>query len=196
MFNLLSYLIGSIPLSVWIGKIFRGIDLREYGSKGTGATNTFRVLGPEIGVVVLIFDIIKGIFLPLFLSLFNLNFTKEEILFMGIYAVLGHIYPLFSGLKGGKGVATVFGLIGILYPISALISLTTFLIVLLKTKYVSLSSIIASFVVPLSFSLVYCPISLFEIYFIISVPLMVTFTHKKNIFRLLKKDEPKITLEK
>lgn len=192
----MSYLIGSIPLSVWLGRIFRGIDLRDYGSKGTGATNTFRVLGPEIGVVVLIFDIIKGISLPLLLSLFNFEFTRVEILLMGIYAVLGHVYPLFSGLKGGKGVATVFGLLGILYPTAALLSLTTFLIVLFRTNYVSLSSIIASFFVPLSFSLFYSPISLIEIYFAISVPLMVTFTHRKNILRLIRKDEPKIRLEK
>ena len=140
MLNIISYLLGSIPLSVWLGKLIKGIDLRHHGSGGTGATNTFRILGAEIGLAILVFDVLKGITLPLFLFLLNIHLTKLEILTLGIYAVLGHIYPIFSNFKGGKGVATIFGLISVLYPISAIISLVIFILMFLKFNYVSLRS--------------------------------------------------------
>lgn len=183
-------------MSVWLGKLIKGIDLREYGSKGTGATNTFRILGTEIGILVLIFDIIKGILTPIILHLINIKLSQEEILIMGIYSIVGHVYPLFSGLKGGKGVATTLGLTSFLYPLCAIVSVVVFLGILFRTKYVSLSSIIASFSLPFSLFLIYTPKSLLEVCFAISIPMIITFTHRKNIIRLIKNQEPKLKLEK
>ena len=196
MLNITSYLIGSIPLSVWLGKLIKGIDVREDGSKGTGATNTFRILGTEIGIVVLLFDILKGISLPIILTLLNINLTQEEILIMGIYSIIGHIYPLFSGLRGGKGVATTLGVLSFLYPLSAISTFIFFLLIFFRTKYVSFSSILSSFFVPISLLVIYNPKSSLELCFAISIPMIITFTHRKNITRLIKQQEPKFKLGK
>jgi glycerol-3-phosphate acyltransferase PlsY len=196
LLNIASYLIGSIPLSVWLGKLIRGIDVREFGSKGTGATNTFRILGTKIGIVVLLFDILKGISLPIILNLLNISLTQEEVLIMGVYSIVGHVYPLFSGLKGGKGVATTLGLLSFLYPMTAIFSFFVFLVLFLKTKYVSLSSIFASLFVPFYILVIYQPKTFLELCFAFSIPMTITFTHRKNIIRLIKNQEPKFKLEK
>ena len=194
MLNIISYLLGSIPLSVWLGKLIKGIDLRNHGSGGTGATNTFRILGTEIGLVILVFDVLKGIALPLILFLLNIHLTKLEILTLGVYTVLGHIYPIFSNFKGGKGVATIFGLISILYPVSATISLVIFILMFIKFNYVSLASLTSSFCVPLTVFLFYKTLSDAELMFVILVPILITLTHRTNILRLFKKQEPKFKL--
>jgi acyl phosphate:glycerol-3-phosphate acyltransferase len=196
LLNIASYLIGSIPLSVWLGKLVKGIDVREFGSKGTGATNTFRILGTEIGIVVLLFDILKGISLPIILNLLNINLTQEEILIMGIYSIIGHVYPLFSGLRGGKGVATTLGVLSFLYPLSAILTFLFFLFIFFRTKYISFSSILSSFFVPISLLVIYNPKSSLELCFAISIPMIITFTHRKNIMRLIKQQEPKFKLGK
>ena len=194
MLYLISYLIGSIPLSVWLGKTIKGIDLRNHGSGATGATNSFRILGAELGIVIFLFDILKGLIVSLILFLLNIQINKIDILVLGVYSIIGHIFPIFSNLKGGKGVATTFGLISFIYPISAIISLIVFVLVFVKTNFVSLSSIISSFCVPITIFLFYNQKSLFETIFIILLPFLIVFTHRKNILRLLKQEEPKMRL--
>jgi glycerol-3-phosphate acyltransferase PlsY len=183
-------------MSVWLGKIIKGVDVREFGSKGTGATNTFRILGTEIGIVVLLFDIVKGILLPIILNLLNINLTREEILIMGIYSIVGHVYPLFSGLKGGKGVATTLGVLSFIYPVTAILSILFFSVIFYRTKYVSFSSIFSSFFVPISLLVIYNPKSFLELCFAVSIPMIITFTHRKNIIRLIKQQEPKFKIGK
>ena len=151
---LISYLLGSFPTAVWVGKIFHGIDIREHGSNNAGATNTFRVLGIIWGWIVLIIDISKGYVAattPLFLTDFYLGF-KDEVLIYQLVAsfcvIIGHVFPLFANFRGGKGVATTLGIILAINLDTALISLAIFLIIFMITSYVSLGAIIASVVFP------------------------------------------------
>lgn len=195
---LIAYLLGSIPTSVWIGKWFRGIDIRDYGSGNAGATNTMRVLGIALGIPVIIVDIAKG-FLAIQLS--HLHPAFQEIfpdiivfqLILGASAILGHIYPVFAGFRGGKGVATLFGVVLAIHPIVTLLAIGVFLIVLILVKIVSVSSMIAG----ISF-----PVFLFSLYphsplslkiFSIAVAILLLFTHRTNIRRLLHHEEPRAT---
>ncbi|HDI51207.1 MAG TPA: glycerol-3-phosphate 1-O-acyltransferase, partial [Bacteroidetes bacterium] len=153
---LLSYLVGSIPTSIIVGKILRGIDIREYGSGNAGATNTFRVLGWKAGVFVIAVDIGKGVFATLVIS--KLNLTGVPLLastllqiIAGVSAVCGHIWTVFAGFRGGKGVSTAAGMIIALYPIAFLICIAIFTIVLFTTRYVSVSSMIAAVSLPIVF---------------------------------------------
>src|ERR1700692_1989736 len=149
---ILAYLCGSIPTAVWIGKAFYGVDVREYGSGNAGATNTFRVLGKKAGIPVMLLDILKGwtaTNLAYFIGVTTTggphsNFISYQ-LALGIAAVMGHLFPIFAGFRGGKGVATLFGMVLAVNLHSALLCVAVFIIVLLVTKYVSLSSIIAGF---------------------------------------------------
>lgn len=113
----LAYLFGSIPTAVWFGQAFYGVDVREYGSGNAGATNTFRVLGPKAGAVVMFVDIFKGFtstnlayLIEAGQSTSNVQFVNYQ-LALGVIAVLGHLFPVFAGFRGGKGVATLFGMI-------------------------------------------------------------------------------------
>lgn len=199
--TLVAYLLGSIPTSVWVGKGYHGIDIRDYGSGNAGATNTFRVLGTQVGIFVLFLDIVKGItaaslvhYLP-FLHEGTDRFVNIQLLF-GLVAVIGHIFPVFEQFKGGKGIATLFGmLIGIHYAI-ALAILGLFIVVLLLTKYVSLSSILAAIAFPLFTIFVFKRDEPLFIAFGIAAAVMVVLTHKKNISRLLNGDESKANLFK
>ncbi len=195
----LAYLLGSIPSSVWIGKIFFNTDIRKFGSKNAGATNTFRVLGYKAGLPVLFIDILKGYFaVSLIIIIKNYNFTEIQIfnfqLILGLAAILGHIFPIFAKFKGGKGVATLLGIFLSITLFPTLISLFVFILVLILTKYVSVSSIIAGFIFPISINFIYTdyPISL-KIASIL-IALIILITHKKNIKRLFKKKETKFTL--
>jgi glycerol-3-phosphate acyltransferase PlsY len=202
--GVLAYLIGSIPSAVWYGKIFHGIDVREHGSGNPGATNTFRVLGKRAGSIVLLFDIAKGLFATsLAIILLRLGVINDESLVLtklifGIIAVFGHIFSVFLKFKGGKGVATLFGMmIGIQMPV-ALISLAIFLLTLLTSKYVSLGSIVAA----LSFPLMLTFIPQFKtgepilIMFGFFLALVVIWSHNKNIRRIIQGDESKTYLIK
>ena len=151
---IIAYLIGSIPTAVWVGKYFHGIDIREHGSKNAGATNTFRVLGKKSGWFVLMVDILKGVAaatLPYWFQSQLIGF-KDELLIMQLSAsfsaVFGHVFPIFAGFRGGKGVATSLGIVIGLNPFAAAICLGVFLIVFLISKYVSLGAITAAFVFP------------------------------------------------
>ena len=155
---ILAYLFGSIPMAVWIGQAFYGIDVREYGSGNAGATNTFRVLGKKAGIAVMFLDIFKGYTATNLAYLIGLSVTGPQNsvqfvnyqLALGVTAVLGHLFPVFAGFRGGKGVATLFGMILAVHSESAMICVLTFVVFLFVFKYVSLSSIMAGFSFPLS----------------------------------------------
>jgi len=197
---IIAYLLGSIPTSVWIGKYFYGIDIREHGSGNAGATNTFRVLGKKPGIIVLIIDILKGS------AAVSLAYWFEDVLpanefidieiGLAIACVFGHIFPVFAGFRGGKGVATLLGATIIITPISCALALVVFLIVLFSTRYVSLSSMSAGVSYPfiLHFILHNQHPSL-TIYSIL-IALLLIITHRKNIRRLLTHTESKIVLAK
>ena len=193
---ILAYLLGSIPTAIWAGKVFRGIDIRQHGSGNAGAANAIRVLGWKIGVPVLIIDMTKGwisAMLPVFLSLSGPDtalLTNLQI-GTGIIAIIGHIFPVFAGFKGGKGVATVFGVLLAIHPLLTLSCLIVFLIVILLTRIVSVSSMSAGVAFPiLLFTLFDTPSLLFKVFSII-VAVALIITHRKNIQRLLKNEEKK-----
>ncbi|WP_210461933.1 glycerol-3-phosphate 1-O-acyltransferase PlsY [Rufibacter roseolus] len=198
---LLAYLIGSIPTAVWVGKKFYGIDVRQHGSGNAGATNTFRVLGKKPGSIVMAVDIFKGWAAT---SLANLLVNWEAIepqqlimfkLILGVVAVVGHIFPVYVGFKGGKGVATVMGMVLAVHLPVALICLGIFVVVLLLTKYVSLSSMLAAISFPLLLMLpMFRPDNLLLPIFGIFIAVMVVLTHKKNINRLLQGVESKANI--
>ena len=194
----ISYLIGSFPTAVWIGKIFHNIDIREHGSNNAGATNTFRVLGNRWGWIVLVIDVSKGYLaasLPLFLGGLYLGF-KDELLILQLIAsfcaIIGHVFPVFANFRGGKGVATTLGIILAINLDTALISLGIFLIVFLMTRYVSLGAIIASILFPFISFFAMKEDARIMIIFPILVSLIVLFSHRKNINRLLRGEENKM----
>ena len=144
---ILSYFFGAIPSGVWIGKIFKNIDVRDYGSKNSGATNSYRVLGAKLGIAVLIIDVLKG-FIPLYIaSKFNLAYN--DLVILGLVAILAHTFSCFISFKGGKGVATSLGVFLFLAPVITLILLVIFILVVYFTKYISLGSITAAFLLPI-----------------------------------------------
>ncbi len=201
LFLLLAYLLGSIPTAVWIGKAWYKIDIREHGSKNAGATNTFRVLGKKAGRIVLLIDIAKGILATLVPALvLSPILEAEEVIKLNvgcaILAVVGHVFPIFAGFRGGKGVATSLGVVIGLQPAAALICLGIFLVVFLSSKYVSLSAISAAVAFPFVILLVNETHSLWLIGFSILLSFLVIVAHKKNIKRLIKGEESKMNLFK
>lgn len=194
----IAYLIGSFPASVWIGKYFYGIDIREHGSGNAGATNTFRVLGKTPGIIVLIIDILKGS------AAVSLAYWFEEVLpinefvdieiGLAITSVFGHIFPVFAGFRGGKGVATLLGATIIITPLSCALALIIFLIVLFSTRYVSLSSMLAGFSYPVILHFIMHNEQKTLTIYSILVAILLIITHRKNIRRLLVNKESKIVL--
>jgi len=197
----LAYLIGSIPSSVWVSQSFFSIDIRDYGSGNPGATNTYRVLGPKWGTLVMIIDMLKGmaaVKLALLLPFYGDNdtlFLNLQI-GLGLAAVAGHIFPIWADFRGGKGVATLFGLVLGISPWTALGCVGVFLLVLYLTRFVSLSSILASFAFPVFILLIFNVDNHSYRIFAIAVALLVLLTHQKNIGRLLKGDESKVPILK
>jgi glycerol-3-phosphate acyltransferase PlsY len=197
----LAYLIGSIPTSVWVSQYFFGIDIREYGSGNAGATNVYRVLGPKWGTTVMIVDMVKGI-LAVKLALLLPQYANHDTRFLnlqivlGLGAVIGHVFPIWADFRGGKGVATLFGLVLGISPWTALCCSGVFLLVLYVTRFVSLSSIFASVAFPVFILIIFNVDN--EIYrvFAIAVALMVVLTHQKNIGRLLRGNESKVPILK
>lgn len=201
---ILAYLFGSIPTAVWIGQAFYGIDVREYGSGNAGATNTFRVLGKKAGIAVMILDILKGYTATNLAYLIGLSVTGPQNsvqfvnyqLALGITAVMGHLFPVFAGFRGGKGIATLFGMILAVQSQAAMLCVLTFIVVLLISKYVSLSSILAGFTFPLSIIFIFqSPIRSVVLYGM-CICVLILVTHQKNIERLLKGKESKVNLFK
>jgi glycerol-3-phosphate acyltransferase PlsY len=199
LFGTIAYLLGSIPTAIWIGKWRYGIDIREHGSKNAGATNTFRVLGKKPGIIVLCIDIVKG-FIATYLPVFFLLYTEspETVvniqLIAGVFAVLGHILPVFEHFKGGKGVATSLGVVIGIHPPAAGICIVLFLIVFLISHYVSLGAICVAFAFPFIVEFVFHNDFFWLSVFSIVLSSSVLFSHRKNIKRLLKGEESKMNL--
>lgn len=191
-----AYLLGSVPTAVWTGRLFHGIDVREHGSGNAGATNTIRVLGWKTGIPVLLVDVLKG-WVAAMLPVWLLSGQASEAalvnmqILAGMIAIVGHIFPILAGFRGGKGVATTFGfLLALSLPVT-LVCLGVFLVVLLLFGYVSLGSITAGITFPiLVFTLFESPSQLFS-YFSIVVAIALILTHQKNIKRLLNGEEKK-----
>ncbi|MBS1512196.1 MAG: glycerol-3-phosphate 1-O-acyltransferase PlsY [Bacteroidetes bacterium] len=202
-FIILAYLIGSIPSALIISKRFFGVDIRDYGSGNMGATNTFRVLGSKYGTIVMILDILKGAvavglynFLPYY---FNTDAELQRTNFMiglGLAAVVGHIFPIYANFKGGKGVATLFGMILALQPVVAISCVGVFLLVLYFTRYVSLSSIFAALFLPIGVLWIWNEHEFLYRLFALIVAALVVFTHQKNIIRLLRGVESRVPILK
>ena len=190
----LAYLAGSIPSAVWAGRLFHGVDVREHGSGNAGATNTMRVLGWKTGIPVLIFDLFKGwlaAMLPEFLQAAPEGSETLMILQIacGLAAIIGHVFPLFAGFRGGKGVATTFGVLLALHPLLTLTCAGIFLLVLLASGYVSLGSMTAVAMFPILLVTLFRTPSVWLIVFSTIVAVAVIITHKKNIKRLLRGEE-------
>lgn len=183
---ILAYLIGSIPSGLIVGKLGYGIDIREHGSGNLGGTNTFRTLGIKAGLIVTSADILKGTLAAALPSLFHFEL---HYLLAGIFAVLGHTYPLFANFKGGKAVATSAGVLLLFNPMLFVTLIAFFFVILYITKYVSLSSMLAGV-----YGIVY---SLFtgEPSLTIAISLLTLFViyrHRANIKRIMNKTEPKV----
>jgi len=193
---ILSYLVGSIPSAVWAGRLFHGIDIREHGSGNAGATNTIRVLGWKTGVPVLVFDLAKGWLaasLPVFLNAAppgSQQMTALQIT-CGMAAIIGHVFPVFAGFRGGKGVATTFGVLLALYPLLTFSCAGIFLVVLLISNYVSLSSMAAGIMFPVLLMTVFHTPSLLLKIFSVVIAIALVVTHRKNIGRLVRGEEKK-----
>lgn len=212
-FIILSYLFGSIPTGYLLAKLVKNIDVREHGSKNTGATNTTRVLGFKFGALTALLDVIKGIVVmallfyikelePFYLIQIK-NQTINILALYGAFAVIGHVFPIFLKFKGGKAVATSFGVVTFLTPMVAIISLIFFVISVIITKYVSLTSLISALVILILTFIFY----IFEINilsevileFVITYAILVAIVfirHKDNIKRLLKGEENKFLTKK
>jgi glycerol-3-phosphate acyltransferase PlsY len=198
---ILAYLIGSIPTAILISKRFFGIDIREYGSGNMGATNAFRVLGPKYGTIIMVLDILKGMaavglfwFLPYYINneLERTNFMMG----LGLAAVLGHIFPVFAQFKGGKGVATLLGMLIAVQPLVAVCCVGVFVLVLYLTRYVSLSSILGAIMLPVCVLWIWNEDELSYRIFALIVAALVIITHQKNIGRLLKGNENRVPILK
>lgn len=193
----LAYLLGSIPAAVWIGKSFHNIDVRDHGSGNAGTTNVIRVLGWKTGIPVLLIDVAKGwlaSMLPLFFNLADEGsglITNLQIL-AGVTAIIGHIFPVFAGFRGGKGVATVFGVLLALQPLLTISCLVVFFIVIMLTGIVSVSSMSAGVSFPILLFLFFNPSSVFFKIFSVLIAIALIVTHRKNIGRLLRGEEKKL----
>lgn len=203
---LLSYLVGSIPTALIIGKRFKGIDPRKFGSGNLGSTNAFRVLGWKLGMLVQFIDFNKGVIATLFISKifygalpFENHTPFQDItlvqIIAGLSAVLGHVFSVFVNFKGGKGINTAGGMLVSLAPIDAGLSIGVFILVLISSGYVSLGSVTAAFAFP---TIMFIRENLFKvdiygyhtlIYFSIAVALFLLYNHRTNIARLLRGEE-------
>jgi len=197
---ILAYLIGSIPSAVWVSKWVYGIDIREHGSGNAGATNTFRILGAKAGSGVMIADMMKGFIAVKLSILSSYTWTSEPFvnlqIFLGLAAVVGHIFPIWADFRGGKGIATLFGMILSIHPIVAVSLVLVFLMMLMITRYVSLSSIAASISFPLLILFIFNAQAQELSYrlFAIATAFLVVLTHHKNISRLISGNESKVPL--
>jgi glycerol-3-phosphate acyltransferase PlsY len=198
---LLAYLIGSIPTSVWVSKSAFGIDIRDYGSGNPGATNTFRVLGSKWGSFVMFVDVTKGVIATSLYVLVPYYLTNELartnfMILLGMTAVIGHIFPIWANFKGGKGVATLLGMALAIQPVVALLCLLVFIVTLLLTRFVSLSSMLAGVAFMVLILFIFNEKETMYRLFAIIVALMVLVTHQKNISRLFKGTENKVPIFK
>lgn len=198
---IIAYLLGSIPTAILVGKTFYGIDIRTVGSGNAGATNTIRTFGMKVGIPVLLFDILKG-FLAVKLSLFlnspafSENMAETYKIVLGTSAVLGHVFPVFASFKGGKGVATLVGVLIAIYPLSFLIILGFFILIMIFTRIVSLSSIICAVLFPFIEIFLLHETRMPLVVLAIGVALFIPYTHRENIKRLIAGTEKKFDFGK
>lgn len=210
---ILSYLVGSIPTSIIISKAVKGIDIRNYGSGNAGGTNVMRVLGWKHGVLVIFLDALKGAIAVVLIARLHYgvlpfqnvspfdDFTLVQII-AGISAVIGHIWTVFAGFRGGKGIATALGMLLMIITVDMLIAVGVFLIVVSISRYVSLGSIVSAMAVPLSMifreNVLHTHIEGYNtlLPFVIGVSLLVIFTHRKNLVRLVNGTENKLSFNK
>jgi glycerol-3-phosphate acyltransferase PlsY len=197
----IAYLIGSIPSAVWMGKTFYGVDVRTQGSGNAGATNTIRVLGVKAGLPVLLFDVFKG-WLAVFLARYFVpanfagdNFIIYQIILAGM-VVLGHVFPVFAGFRGGKGIATLLGVGIAIYPVEVMVVVAIFIVMLIVFKYVSVASITAAVSFPFIVIFIFHQRALPLILLAVFVGIFVPITHHKNIKRLLNGTESRFRLKK
>jgi glycerol-3-phosphate acyltransferase PlsY len=207
---LLSYLVGSIPSSIWVGKIVKGVDIRNHGSGNAGATNTFRLLGWQPGVAVLAIDFFKGFASSYWISQLAYHIGSGPVsmfefwsldpflsITCGIAAVVGHMFPLYANFDGGKGMATAAGMLCGIEPVSVAIAAGFFLIVLLTSRFVSLASLVAAFVYPLVLVVLRYgygwDIDGSILIFAGIIGLAIIIKHKGNIIRLINGTENKIS---
>lgn len=195
------YLLGSVPTAVWFGKAFHGVDVRRHGSGNAGATNVIRVLGWKTGVPVMIIDVGKGWLAASLPSIFNLAGNGTDLLIAlkiitGLAAIIGHIYPVFAGFRGGKGVGSTFGVLLAIHPLLTLSCLGVFLLVLFISGYVSVSSMSAGIAFPVLLLLLFDTTSVVFKIFSVFVAIALVFTHRANIRRLIKGEESKFLRKK
>ena len=201
LLTLIAYLLGSVPTAVMVSRRFFNIDIREYGSGNAGATNVYRVMGSKWGTLVMIADMLKGV-LAVQLALLLPDYEPEGMAFqnlqtlLGLAAVIGHIFPIWADFRGGKGVATIFGMVLGISPLTAVGCVTVFSLVLFLTRFVSLSSILASISFPIFILVVFNVDNPLYRVFAITVALLVLLTHQKIIGRLLKGKEGKLPILK
>src|SRR3954470_6496320 len=198
---LLAYCIGSVPSAVWISRYFFSIDIRDYGSGNAGATNTYRVLGKKWGTFVMVADMLKAIAAVKLAFLLPYSFESDIYLVnmqlgLGVAAVIGHIFPIWADFRGGKGVATLFGMVLGIQPNAALCCVGVFILVLFLTRWVSLSSILASIAFPIFILVIFNePEHLYRVFAIV-VAMLVLVTHQKNIGRIINGSESKAPILK
>lgn len=196
----LSYIIGSFPTSIIVGKILRGIDIREHGSGNAGGTNVFRVLGPGPGIFVMLFDAFKGFAATFWVSKIVIDSQPLEtgliMILAGLSAVFGHIWTIFAGFRGGKGVGTAAGMLAALFPKALLVCLVVFFIVLAASKIVSISSMSAAVALPITLSILrfvfHSPVQFSLYIFSYIAAALIIYTHRSNIKRLINGTENKI----
>lgn len=191
---ILSYLAGSIPTSIIVGKFTKGIDIREHGSGNAGATNVLRVLGWRPALIVVTVDIFKGFAASFWIAELNIFPSSLQLpeslapILAGMAAVLGHTYTLFAGFRGGKGVGTAAGMLIALFPLAVAVCLPIFALVIILTGYVSLGSILAAVSLPLTLGLFHLTavreVDLHLFIFSLLIPIFIIFTHRSNIKRL------------
>jgi glycerol-3-phosphate acyltransferase PlsY len=210
---ILSYLVGSIPTSIIVTKLVKGIDIRNYGSGNAGGTNVMRVLGWKHGLLVIILDACKGILAVVVVARLHYgnipfenatpfdDFTLVQII-AGVSAVIGHIWTIFAGFRGGKGIATAVGMLIMLITVDMLVAIGVFVIVVTVSRYVSLGSILGAIAVPLTLvireNIFNVDISGYNtlLPFAIAISLLIVYTHRKNVIRLLNGEEHKLSFSR
>ncbi len=210
---ILSYLVGSIPNSIIVSKLVKGIDIRDYGSHNAGGTNVMRILGWKYGLLVILLDALKGVVAVVIIARLHYgsmpfenatpfdDFTLIQII-AGVSAVLGHIWTVFAGFKGGKGIATALGMLLMLVTVDMLIAIGVFIVVVTISRYVSLGSILGAISIPLTLVI---RENIFNVNiqsyntilpFVILLSLLIIFTHRKNVVRLINGSENKLSFSK
>ena len=191
-----SYLLGAIPFAIIVCYLFKGVDVRRHGSGNAGATNVYRVAGPLAALLTTILDVAKGA-VPVLVVRSQVPESEWLQIVCGVAAVLGHLYPVFAGFKGGKGVNTLFGVLVVLLPVETLICLAVFIIVFALTRIVSLGSILAgvslSVIVVIEKYAIGKNVSHLLLSTCLAVTLLILFTHRENIGRIFTGSERKLS---